>query len=64
MKSPLEDALSDPKFNTSTALLADPAVVEELYITAPLAVTLELDQVTSTKSVNAVGARGCWCDVC
>jgi len=30
VKSPLEEALSEPKFNTKTALFADPAVVEEL----------------------------------
>lgn len=30
VKSPLVDVLSAPKSNTTTALLADPAVVEEL----------------------------------
>jgi hypothetical protein len=46
--------LSDPKFRINTVRFAVPAVVEELYIMAPLAVMLELENVKSAKSVSAV----------
>jgi hypothetical protein len=46
--------LSAPKSKINTALLAEPAAVEELYIIAPLAVIELLEKVRSTKSVSAV----------
>ena len=45
-----DDDLSDPKSNTATALLD----ALELYTSAPLAVMLELEKDTSSKSINAV----------
>jgi hypothetical protein len=54
VKSPLDEVLSEPKSKINTARFADPAVVEELYIIAPLAVMLELLNVKSAKSVRAV----------
>ena len=54
VKSPAVEVLSELKFNTNTALFADPAVVELLYINAPRAVIVELLHVVSAKSVNAV----------
>ena len=45
-----EEDLSDPKSNTATALLD----ALELYTSAPLAVILELEKDTSSKSMNAV----------
>tara|TARA_R100000908_G_C3717177_1_gene121438 strand:- start:22 stop:270 length:249 start_codon:yes stop_codon:yes gene_type:complete len=54
VKSPEVVDLSVPKSNTATALFAEPAVVEELYISAPLAVIVELLHVVSAKSVKAV----------
>tara|TARA_R110000822_G_scaffold238072_1_gene368344 strand:+ start:301 stop:633 length:333 start_codon:yes stop_codon:yes gene_type:complete len=54
VKSPLFELLSDPKLRINTVLFAVPAVVEELYIIAPLAVMLELENVKSAKSVIAV----------
>ena len=54
VKSPVDELLSAPKSKIRTALFADPAVVEELYIIAPLAVIVELENVRSAKSVKAV----------
>ena len=54
VKSPVDELLSAPKSKIRIALFADPAVVEELYIIAPLAVIVELENVRSAKSVKAV----------